>query len=292
MRSGGTALRVAVAAVVALTAGACGGGSPGDDAGRVQVVAGFYPLAEVAERVGGDAVAVANLTPAGAEPHDLEQTTDQVDDILDADVVVYLGRGFQPAVEKAAKRSDAARVDLLAGDDDADPHVWLDPQAMPPIVERVRAALAAADPSRADAFDAGAASYVAELRDLDAAYTQGLADCDRHVIVTAHEAFGRLARRYGLEEIAIAGLSPESEPDPRRMADLAGELRAKGVTTVFAEALVSPKIAETLAREAGVRTAVLDPIEGLSRGRLDAGATYLSVMRENLAALRLALGCR
>jgi zinc transport system substrate-binding protein len=283
---------VAAAALVALSAGACGGGSSGDDAGRVQVVAGFYPLAEVAERVGGDAVAVANLTPAGTEPHDLELTTDQVDDILDADVVVYLGRGFQPAVEKAAKRSDAARVDLLAGDDDADPHVWLDPQAMPPIVERVRAALAAADPARAAAFDAGAASYVAELRDLDAAYTQGLADCDRHVIVTAHEAFGRLARRYGLEEIAIAGLSPESEPDPRRLADLAGQLRAKGVTTVFAEALVSPKIAETLAREAGVRTAVLDPIEGLSRRRLDAGATYLSVMRENLAALRLALGCR
>lgn len=281
------------AMVAAVLVAACGGSS-GDDGSGLRVVAGFYPLAEMAERIGGGAVAVANLTPVGAEPHDLELTTDQVDRIGDADIVVYLGRGFQPAVEKAARRSGGTRIDLLAADVVADPHVWLDPRAMAAVVERVLDAMVAADAdSRRDAeYRANAAAYQAELAALDADFAAGLADCERRVIVTAHDAFGRLAARYDLEAVAVAGLAPESEPDPRHLADLADLIKARGVTTVFAEALVSPKVAETLAREAGVGTAVLDPIEGLSREQLDAGAGYVSLMRQNLDALRQALGCR
>ncbi|MDQ1404183.1 MAG: zinc transport system substrate-binding protein, partial [Actinomycetota bacterium] len=280
---------------------ACGGGA-GD--GRPQVVAAFYPLFEAAQRVGGDLVQVRNLTPAGSEPHDLELNSRQVDQIEDAAVVVFLGRGFQPALEKAAERAKGARVDVLstlgslrpagAGDDklDVDPHVWLDPRLLKTIVGEVAGALSDADPANRATYEANAGAFSRELDDLDAAFTAGLANCDRRVIVTAHAAFGYLADRYGLTQEAIAGLEPESEPTPQRLSDLARKVRAGGTTTIFYETLVSPKVAETLAREAGVRTAVLDPLEGLTADDAKAGRTYVSGMRENLAALRQALGCR
>jgi zinc transport system substrate-binding protein len=300
--------RVAVALVMALVmaGGACGArGGPAAAAGKVKVVAGFYPLAEAAARVGGDRVAVTNLTPAGAEPHDLEPTSKDLDRIEAAAVVLYLGHGFQSGVEKAAKRAKATAVDLLdpafglvegvpdeSGHLGTDPHVWLDPTLMARIVGKVQAALIAADPAGQSAYEANGAAYQAALAALDAAYRQGLATCDRKVIVTAHAAFGYLARRYGLVQDAVTGLSPESEPDPKRLAGLAAKVRAQGVTTVFYETLVSPKVARTLARETGATAAALDPIEGLTRQEQAAGKNYLSLMGDNLAALRAALSCR
>jgi zinc transport system substrate-binding protein len=164
-----------------------------------------------------------------------------------------------------------------------DPHAWLDPvafaQAVGRIAEQLRAAGAAHD-------------LVADLRRLDAEYRTGLTDCERNVIVTTHAAFGQLARRYGLRELSLAGRTPEAEPTPRELEGLIDEVRASGVTTVFAEPLVSNAAAETVAREAGVVVASLDPIEGLSEDRLEEGEDYFSVMRSNLVALRTALGCR
>ena len=282
--------------------GACGDGGGGD--GRPQVVAAFYPLFEAAQRIGGDRVQVRNLTPAGSEPHDIELNSRQVDQIEDAAAVVFLGRGFQPALEKAAERAKGTKVDVLsalgdlrpagAGDDklDVDPHVWLDPRLLKTIVGEVAGALSKVDPANQAAYEANAGTYSRELDDLDAAFSTGLATCDRRVIVTAHAAFGYLAGRYGLTQEAIAGLEPESEPSPQRLADLARKVRADGTTTIFYETLVSPKVAESLAREAGVKTAVLDPLEGLTEADAKAGRTYLSGMRDNLAALRQALGCR
>ncbi len=298
--------RVVAAVVVMVTLGACGGSGTDDEAadGRPQVVAAFYPLFEAAQRVGGDRVQVRNITPAGAEPHDLELNSRQVDRIEDAAVVVFLGRGFQPALEKAAERAKGAKVDLLSevgsllpapeGDDDLeiDPHVWLDPTLFKAMVVRVASALSEADPPNRSTYEANAADYSRELDDLDASFRQGLAQCDRRVMVTSHDAFGYLARRYNLTQEAIAGLEPESEPSPKRLADLADKVRSDGTKTIFYETLVSPKVAQTLAREAGVGTAVLDPLEGLSEDDAKAGKTYVSVMRDNLAAVRQALGCR
>ena len=274
--------------VLLAAAGACGGGDDDDrpDEGVVQVVAGFAPLAEVAKRVGGDVVDVRNLTPAGAEPHDLELDTDAVDAVEDADLVVYVGGGFQPALQEVAERTDGRALDVLPADAGDDPHVWLDPTKLARIVESVRDALAGARPDDAAEFEANAAEYVAELEELDSAFSAGLETCERRTIVTAHAAFGHLAERYDLEPRAIAGTSPEAEPDPATLARLADLVAAEGVTTIFTETLVAPDVAETLARETGVRTAVLDPIEGL-----EDGATYVGVMRENLAVLRTALGC-
>jgi zinc transport system substrate-binding protein len=274
-----------------LTAGC---GSESDD--RPGVVASFYPLAEAARQVGGDRVRVENLTPPGAEPHDLELTASQVAEIQDADVVLLLGDGFQPAVEKAAAGRPGT-MELLptlgpaAGDSD-DPHVWLDPVLFSAVVDHVAGALSRVEPAQRAAFAAGADAYKVQLGDLDRDYRAGLSDCPRREILTAHEAFGRLAARYGLTQQSIAGLAPETEPEPDRLAELADLVRRRGVTTIFTETLVSPRVADALARETGARTEVLDPLEGLSRDDADEGATYVSVMRDNLARLRAALGCR
>ena len=266
---------------------------------RIPVVAGFYPVAWAAEQVGGKRVAVENLTPAGAEPHDLELTTDQRDAIDDAAVVLVMGRNFQPAVEAAAAQRDRGTVELLdhlgLGDTGSlahDPHVWLDPTLMGRIVDEVERALGDASPADRATFAARATALHTTLDALDARYRRGLADCRLDTIVTAHEAFGHLAHAYGLRQEGVAGLSPDGEPDARRLAALADLVRARGVTTVFTEQLVSPRIANTLAREAGgVRTAVLDPLEGLTAKARAAGDDYVSVMDANLVKLRTALDC-
>jgi len=282
-------------AVLATPGAACrpgGGGGAGID-----VVAGFYPLAWVADRIGGDRVTVADLTPAGTEPHDLELTTRQVDDVLDAEVVVVLGAGFQPAVEEAAARRDGATTEIL--DElsegllaDGDPHVWLDPVLMADVVHVVEDALARADPDHAQAYRRNADDLRAELRRLDETYRAGLASCARDLVVSAHDAFGYLTDRYGLRNEGVAGLSPDAEPDARRLAELADLARDEGVTTVFTEELLSPEIAETLASEAGgLRTDVLNPLEALTGEQRRAGDDYVSVMEDNLAKIRAALGC-
>ncbi len=259
------------------------------------MVASFYPVFEAAQRVGGRDAAVTNLTPAGAEPHDLELSSRQVDRIEDAALVFYLGQDFQPGIEQAVERASGTAVDLLdagIGLIEGDPHFWLDPTLLKKAVERVKAAYVEQDRAHAAGYEERSAAYLRELDELDAAFREGLRTCDRRLIVTSHAAFGYLARQYGLTQKAVSGLSPESEPEAGQLSALAREVKAEGVTTIFSETLVSPRVAETLAREAGVGTAVLNPLEGLTEEGAEAGETYSSVMRENLAVLRAALGCR
>ncbi len=246
------------------------------------VVASLYPLAWATEQVeSGVFDDVVDLTPPGAEPHDVELSPSDVEAIQDAELVVYVGGGFQPAVEDAVASRDGRSLDLLR--EGEDPHIWLDP---------VRFALAVGEIARATGGAGSAHGEIRELKRLDREYRSGLEDCDRRVLVTTHSAFGLLAARYGLTELSLAGRSPESEPSPRELEDLVEDVRASGATTVFAEPLVSSGLADTVAREAGLEVAVLDPLEGLSEDRLAAGEDYVSVMRENLRALRKALGCR
>ncbi|MER3452712.1 MAG: zinc ABC transporter substrate-binding protein, partial [Acidimicrobiia bacterium] len=201
-------------------------------------------------------------------------------------LVIVLGGGFQPAVEKLAERRRGTTITVLTGRV-ADPHIWLDPRAMAALALRVQEGLARLDPDGRREFAANATAYRDRLLALDREFAAGLANCERRVIVTSHAAFGVLARRYGLRQEALAGIQPEAEPDPARLDALVQLVRREKVTTVFTEPLVSKRLVATLAREAGVRIAVLDPIESLP-----AGADYVSVMRKNLATLRAALGCR
>jgi zinc transport system substrate-binding protein len=293
-----------LAASLAILAGACSSGGPGSNDGKLKVVAGFYPLAEAASKVGGSLVDVQNLTPPGVEPHDLELAPGEIAAIGDADVVLYLGQGFAPAVEQAVADARGTTADLLQGlplaaavpeEGDqgtvTDPHVWLDPVLYGKVVDRTERALAQARPADAGTFESNAKAFQAQLQQLDQEYRSGLTGCARHVIVTSHAAFGYLAARYGLTQEPISGISPDAEPSPTRLAELAKLVRRDGVTTIFTEELVSPKVAETLAREVGVTTAVFNPLEGLTKEELAAGQDYVSVMRSNLKTLQQALGC-
>jgi zinc transport system substrate-binding protein len=273
-----------LAAGVGLAAASGCSSSDASGDGRPSVVAAFYPLAWAAEEVAGTAVEVHDLTPAGAEPHDLELTPRDVERVRDADVVLYL-RGFQPALDDALEGASGRAVDLARADTAAagDPLVWLDPRRYADTVERIAAALGP---------KASPDALLARLRRLDGDYARGLAACRRRQFVTAHAAFGHLAARYGLEQIPLAGLEPEAEPSPQELERLAQVVARSGATTVFTEPLASGRAATTVAREAGVRTAVLDPIEGLTPDRVEAGDDYVTVMRRNLRALRQALDCR
>jgi zinc transport system substrate-binding protein len=262
------------------------GGSEGGSGGRTTVVAGFYPLAYAAEEVGLERVEVANLTPPGSEPHDIEVSPSDVAAIRQADLVLLLGHGFQPQLEEAAGSGeevvellDSPGLDLRADDD---PHVWLDPLRYAKLVTRIGQALEA--PATAEQFNV-------RLRRLNDEYRRGLADCTRREIVTSHEAFGYLADRYGLEQIAITGLSPEAEAEPGKLQDVIDLVRSRGVTTVYFETLVSPRLADTVARETGAKTAVLNPIEGLTEDEAGRGENYFTLMSRNLASLRAGLGC-
>jgi zinc transport system substrate-binding protein len=293
---------ILVGIVVTGSVTACSRSSSSAD--RLDVVASFYPLAEAAQGVGGDAVSVTNLTAPGVEPHDLELTPSQQAAIADADVVLYLGGGFQPAVEDALSDASGRAVDVSAdlrtlpvpaGESEpsltADPHVWLDPTLYRRIVETVDHTFSQASPSAAATFDANAATFEGALAALDDDFRMGLSRCALDEIVTSHAAFGYLAQRYGLHQDAIAGLSPDEEPPPQRLVELKALIERDGVTTVFTEELLSPKVAETLAQETGVTTAVLNPLESLTPDEVTAGADYASIMRDNLAELKTALGC-
>jgi zinc transport system substrate-binding protein len=264
---------------IALTLAALALSGCGGDAGGREVVASFYPLAFAAERIAAQGTEIVNLTPAGAEPHDLELSTRDARRLAGADVVLYLGGGFQPALEDALDSTGTKAVDLLdgIGTDDGDPHVWLDPARFAQVAVRIGAVL-----GREEA----AAELAAELNALDAELRDGLARCERDAIVTSHAAFGHLAERYGLEQVAVTGIDPEAEATPGDLADTVERVRETGATTVFFETLVSPRLAETVAREVGAETAVLDPLESAP-----AEGDYFTAMRANLAALREALGC-
>jgi zinc transport system substrate-binding protein len=298
---------VVVMAAIAPAVAACGASSAGASS-EPNVVASFYPYAFVAQQIAGDHATVTNLTAPGLEPHDLELTPQQVADIQDAAVVIY-EKGFQPAVDEAVDQSaqgltlDTTSVVPLedtgapAEPNDpgepaltGDPHVWLDPIRLATITEAVAAELSRADASHAADYHANAVRLAARLHALDRDYREGLAHCERTQFVTSHAAFGYLAQRYGLQMIAISGLSPDAEPSPKRLSDLEALVRQDGITTIFSEVLVSPALADTLARDVGVKTEVLDPIEGLPSA--ESQQNYLTIMRANLATLRQANGCR
>lgn len=308
----------AIAAVTALglgTLSACSDSSaaPGDT-GKFDVVASFYPMAYLAERIGGDHVHVTTLTSPGQEPHDLEISPRQIGGLERSDAVLYL-KGLQPSVDEAVDQSpvrtkiDAATLTTLEehgtevgghaaeheghdheGENGKDPHIWLDPVRYAEVAQGVGRAFEKADPDHAADYKKNTAALVKQLDELNTDFEEGLAHTRSKVFITTHAAFGYLAERYGLTEEAISGLDPESEPSGARVRELHKLAKADGVSTVFYETLVSDRTAKTVAGDAGLKTDVLDPIEGITRK--SRGQDYLAVQRANLKALQSALGSK
>ena len=287
-------------AMVALSACAPSAPAPTDAAGELRVTVAFYPFQFIAERVGGDQVSVTNLTRPGSEPHDLELTPQQVASLATDDLVIFQS-GFQPAVDTAVAQAAPARtvdtadfLTFLGVDEDdhghaLDPHAWLDPTNMITIAEHVRTALSEASPASASAFAANTERLVADLTKLDADLASDLTGCRIQPFVTSHAAFGYLANRYGLTQVGIRGVEPDVEPSAARIAEVQRIARANQVTTIFFEMLVSPVVAESIAGDLGLRTDVLDPLEGITAE--SRGSDYLEVMRANGTSLKAANQC-
>ncbi|CAM3830710.1 metal ABC transporter substrate-binding protein [Cohnella lubricantis] len=301
-----------------------GAASPNSSTGegsKLQVVATFYPMYEFSRQVGGELADVTGLIPAGAEPHDWEPSAKDMALISEADVFVYNGLVETWADKALASAANDKRVAVQAsegitlqegvaeeeeedghdhgtaaegtsdeeGGKVLDPHVWLDPVLAQKEVANIAAAFAKADPAHQDKYKANADAYIAKLQMLDQAYRDGLKTVKRHDFVTQHAAFGYLAKEYGLVQIPIAGLSPEQEPSPEQMAGVVQQAKERDIQTIFFETLVDPKIAETIAKEIGAKTDVLNPIEGLTEDDKQQGLDYIGIMENNLAALQKAL---
>jgi zinc transport system substrate-binding protein len=298
------------AAAACATAGPAATVETKQQPGQLVIVTAFYPLQFVAQRVADDHATVTSLTQPGAEPHDLELTPRQVASLTTANLVIYQ-KGFQAAVDEAVTQSENSEVidtttvvslrppvtgDQLDHGEEAqhdhaalDPHVWLDPTSVTRIARAVEERLSRIDPDHAADYARNADRLVHQLNNLDRSFRQGLAHCVRTEFMTTHAAFGYLAARYDLTQIAITGLSPDLEPAPARIADVQHQAQHHGITTIFSETLVSPALAQAIAGDLGLATDVLDPVEGItSQSR---GQDYLSVMYANLAALRKAGGC-
>ena len=292
------------------------GTQPADTAagdGRLRVLTSFYPMYDFACKIGGDCIDVTNMVPSGTDPHDWEPSTNDLKNLEKADVFIYNGADMEPwADDLLVSRSDTLRVveasenvELRTTDGehehahehedadhhhgDFDPHVWLDPENAKIEMEAIRDALCAADPENSTVFQSNYEKYAAELDALDAEFREKLAPLPNRTIVVAHEAFGYLCDAYGLTQVGIEGLSPDSEPDPGRMAEVIDFVREHSISTIFFEELVSPKVAEAIASETGAQAKMLSPLEGLSDEQAAAGADYFSVMHDNLAALMEAL---
>ena len=290
-------------------------------ASQLKVMASFYPLQYLVQEIGASLVSVESLTPAGAEPHDLELTPQSVQQLSSAGAVIYL-KGFQSAVDEAVASNPPKNVVDVSGavqlvpeetpghdteldtdvddhddhdaDDhhhdhnDMDPHFWLDPIRMGQAATAIGQGLAQADPANAQIYTANADKVKKAMDELGNELVTGTAHCASQTFVTSHEAFGYLADRTGLKQLGISGLDPDSSPSPARLQRISDIVKAQGVTTIFTEALLNPKVAETLARDLGITTAVLDPIES----QADASQDYTAVMKANIQALRTALSCQ
>ncbi|MFD9504119.1 metal ABC transporter substrate-binding protein [Streptomyces sp. NPDC060035] len=313
----------AVAGAVALGLTALSACSSSDaaghgSAGKLNVVASFYPMQFLAEKIGGTHVSVTPLTKPGVEPHDLDLTPRQIGGLSDADYILFL-KGVQPAVDDAVGQAgvkntvDAAKLTTLEnhgaeveGHDHgheegeehahegeeagADPHIWLDPVKYAEVAKGVGTSLEKADPDHAADYRTNTDALVTELKALDTAYETGLKDTATKTFITTHSAFGYLAERYGLTQEGIAGIDPEAEPSPARINEIHAVADKNKATTVFFETLASDRTAKTLAKDLGLKTDVLDPLEGITDS--SKGADYIEVMKSNLAALQKALGAK
>lgn len=290
-------LRVIVAlSVLSVALAGCSSSSTSKSSDtKIKVVAGFYPLAFVAQEVGGNHVSVENLTGPGVEPHDLELTPSQVASFGTADIVFYI-KGFNPAIDNAIAQStmrnavDVSSLEELPSSDNEivgnDPHIWQDPTKYSQAASIFARAISKVDRANSKSYENNLATLKSSLGELDSKFKSGLAVCQRKEIVTSHSAFGYLAKRYKLVQIGILGLSPDAEPSPKRLNEIALQVKRDKITTIFFESLLSPKVAQTLASDLKIKTAVLDPIEGVGKNQ-----TYFSVMESNLSALRKALSC-
>lgn len=271
---------------------------------KLQIIASFYPLYFFAKEIGKDKADVGNITPAGSEPHDYEPTTQDLAKISKADMLVLNGGNLEAWGGKIKDQLQGTKVlTVIAGDNLAnkqldeygkkilDPHIWLDPELAKKEVARITAGYISIDPAHASYYQNNERELENQFNQLDEKFVRGLSNCKQKDFVTSHAAFGYLATRYGINQIAISGVSPDEEPSSQKLAEITDLVKKENIKVIFFESLVSPRLAQTIAGETGAKTMVLDPIEGISDDQIKRGKNYFTVMEDNLKNLRSALQC-
>jgi len=272
--------------------------------GSLTIVSTIYPLTFFTQQIVGNLANVTTITPAGAEPHEYEPTSQDIALLESADVVILNGANLEPWIEKIinplrvkgiqvviASAGIANRTLVEDGEEIQDPHVWLSPVLAKTASQKISQSLQQADPLHAATYQENEKKLRERLDQLDQAYTSGLASCQNKNIVTSHAAFAYLAAQYGLRQVSIAGLSPETEPSGRQLVEIARFVKEQGIKVIFFETLISPKLSQTIARETGATVMELNPLEGLTPDEVAAGKDYTSVMQNNLHNLQTALVC-
>ncbi|MDF2724093.1 MAG: zinc transporter substrate-binding protein [Paenibacillus sp.] len=307
-------LFLSIGLVVLLAGCSDGDNANAGDSAKLNVVTTFYPMYEFSRQVGGEHANVIALIPPGAEPHDWEPSAKDMAKLKKADIFVYNGVVEGWVADALSSAANDKRIVVEASKGIAlmeglpeeeeegekehghkhegpilDPHVWLDPVLAQREVASIEAAFEQADPGNKDVYKKNADAYIAKLKELDATYKAGLKDVKRKEFVTQHAAFGYLAKEYGLTQVPIAGLSPEQEPSPDKLADIITFARKNQVKTIFFETLVEPKVAKVVANEIGAKTDVLNPLEGLTNEDRKKNLDYIGIMINNLEALKKAL---
>lgn len=281
-----------------------------DQEAALQVVTTFYPMYDFARNVAQEQANVSMLIPAGTEPHDFEPSAKMIAQIEEADVFIYNSEEMETWVPSVLKAIDTDKVtvvnasegiDLIQSEEDSaeigheaevghthtvDPHVWLDPVLAQQETDNIEAGLSKADPAHAEDYQMNAQHYKEQLSQLDHKFQEAFAGADKRIFVTQHAAFAYLAKRYDLTQIAIAGLSPEIEPSPSILAELAGFVKENDIHYIYYEDSASSATSETLANETGLELETLSPIEGVSQVDQKAGVDYIKVMEQNLEALK------
>lgn len=276
-----------------------------DPGQKLKITTSFYPLYFFTLEIAGDKADVYNITPAGAEPHDYEPTTRDIVKIEDSQLLILNGGRLEAWGDKimdTLRGSDTTIVVVgepilkklanNSAEKNLDPHIWLSPGLAQEEVVIIKDALKKADPKNSEYYEINAEKLIQKLSALNKKFSQGLSGCKKRDMITSHTAFGHLARAYGLNQMAIAGLSPDADPSPQDLARIADFATKNSVKYIFFESLVSPKLAETIAAEVGAETLVLNPLEGLSPAEISQGKNYFSEMENNLLNLRTALECQ
>lgn len=276
---------------------------PATKSNKIQVSASFYPLYFFSKEIGGIGADVKNVTPSGAEPHEYEPTAKDIAQIQESQMLVLNSEGFEPWGENIQKNISENIIIVIAGEGLAnrqmsqegenikDPHIWLNPILAKNMADKIAEGFIKIDSANKDYYQSNTDKLKLGLDDLDKKYKQGLGNCKQKNIITSHAAFSYLAAAYGLNQVAIAGLSPESEPSSKQLSKIVKFAEENNVKHIFFESLASPKLSETIAREIGAKTLVLNPIEGLNADELKEGKNYFTEMENNLKNLKIALEC-
>jgi zinc transport system substrate-binding protein len=270
----------------------------------LSVVASFYPVYFFAQEVGGEKAHVVNITPTGGEPHDYEPTPQDIAAITHSRLLILVG-GVEAWGEKIKQTLDPKKTHVVSageglmtqnveedGETIADPHVWLSPVLAQKMVDAIVVGYISVDPANTAYYTQNGESLKTKLADLDMQFEQGLSSCERKDIITSHAAFGYLASAYQLHQVPIAGLSPDAEPSPKQLAEIATFAKNNNVKYVFFERLVSPKLSQTIAHEVGAENIQFDPLEGLTSEDVENGLNYITQMKQNLVNLKVALNCK